>query len=69
MGNGTDSTGPVEVSGTAVWPHDDALCDNPTSWDVHYEYANGVSVHYTGSGPGFEGVTTKCQQDPTGALL
>jgi predicted dehydrogenase len=55
-GNGTDSTGPVEVSGTAVWPHDDALCDNPTSWDVHYEYANGVSVHYTGSGPGFEGV-------------
>jgi len=55
-GNGTDSTGPVEVSGTAVWPHDDALCDNPTSWDVHYEYANGVRVHYTGSGPGFEGV-------------
>jgi len=55
-GNGTDSTGPVEVSGTAVWPHDDALCDNPTSWDVHYEYANGVRMHYTGSGPGFEGV-------------
>jgi len=55
-GNGTDSTGPVEVSGTAVWPHDDALCDNPTSWDVHYEYANGVKMHYTGSGPGFEGV-------------
>lgn len=55
-GNGTDSTGPIEVAGTAVWPHDDALCDNPTSWDVHYEYANGVKVHYTGSGPGFEGV-------------
>ena len=55
-GNGTDSTGPVEVSGTAGWPNDDALCDNPTSWDVHYEYANGVSLHYTGSGPGFEGV-------------
>ena len=55
-GNGTDNTGPVEVSGTAVWPHDDALCDNPTSWDVHYEYANGVKMHYTGTGPDFEGV-------------
>jgi hypothetical protein len=55
-GNGTDLTGPTEVTGTAVWPHDDALCDNPTSWDVRYEYANGVKVHFTGSGPGFEGV-------------
>ena len=55
-GNGADSTGPTEVSGTAVWPHDDALCDNPTSWDVHFEYANGVKLRYTGAGPGFEGV-------------
>ena len=55
-GNGTELTGPLEVTGTAVWPHDDALCDNPTSWDVNYDYANGVKVHYTGSGPGFEGV-------------
>jgi len=55
-GNGTESTGPLEVSGTAVWPHDEALCDNPTSWDVHYEYANGVRLHYTGAGPEFEGV-------------
>ena len=55
-GNGTELTGPVEVAGTAVWPHDDALCDNPTSWDVNYDYANGVKVHFTGSGPGFEGV-------------
>jgi predicted dehydrogenase len=55
-GNGTQLTGPLEVSGTAVWPHDDALCDNPTSWDVNYDYANGVKVHFTGSGPGFGGV-------------
>ena len=55
-GNGTELTGPVEVSGTAVWPHDDALCNNPTSWDVNYEYANGVKLHFTGSGPDFEGV-------------
>ena len=55
-GAGTDLTGPIELSGTAVWPHDDCLCDNPTSWDVNYEYANGVKIHYTGSGPGFAGV-------------
>jgi predicted dehydrogenase len=55
-GNGTELTGPVEVSGTAVWPHDEALCDNPTSWDINYEYANGVKVHYTGSSPDFPGV-------------
>jgi predicted dehydrogenase len=55
-GNGTELTGPVEVSGTALWPHNDALCDNPTSWDVNYEYANGVKLHFTGSGPDFEGV-------------
>ena len=54
--NGTDSTGPIEVSGMAAWPHDDALCDNPTSWDVHYEYANGVGLRFTGAGPGFEGL-------------
>jgi predicted dehydrogenase len=55
-GNGTDLTAPTEVTGTAVWPHDDALCDNPTSWDVNYEYANGVKMRFTGSAPGFEGL-------------
>jgi predicted dehydrogenase len=55
-GSGNDDTGPVEIEGKAVWPKDDALCDNPISWDVHYSYANGVTVHFTGSGPGFDGV-------------
>jgi predicted dehydrogenase len=55
-GNGTELTGPTELTGTAVWPHDEALCDNPISWDVNFQYANGVKLHYTGSGPGFEGV-------------
>ena len=55
-GNGTELTGPIEVSGTATWPHDDALCDNVTNWDVNYEYANGVKLRFTGSGAGFEGV-------------
>ncbi len=55
-GHGTELTGPVEVFGTAVWPHDDALCDNPTSWDVNYEFADGVKMRCTGSSPTFEGV-------------
>jgi predicted dehydrogenase len=54
-GNATDLTGPVSVIGKAVWPNDDALCDNPVSWDTHFEYANGVHLHFTGSGQGFQG--------------
>ncbi len=55
-GHGTEHTGPVEVEGTAVFPDDDALCDNPVSWDVRYVYADGVTQHFTGAGPGVEGV-------------
>ena len=55
-GNDADATGPVEIEGKAVWPQDDALCDNPISWDVNFVYANGVTVHFTGSGPNFPGV-------------
>ncbi len=54
-GNGTELTGPVEVEGTAVFPKDDVLCDNPIRWDVAYRYENGVTMSYTGSGPGFDG--------------
>lgn len=55
-GNDTEHTGPVEIAGTAVYPYDDALCDNPVSWDVRAKYANGVDLHFTGSGPNFPGV-------------
>ena len=55
-GNGTELTGPVEIEGTAAFPNDDALCDNPISWDVKYKYANGVDLIFTGAGPGFVGV-------------
>lgn len=55
-GHGTELTGPVEVEGTAVFPNDDALCDNPVNWDVHYVFADGVTMHFTGSGPGLDGV-------------
>jgi predicted dehydrogenase len=55
-GNGTELTGPTEIEGTATFPNDDALCDNPITWDVRYKFANGVSMRFTGSGPGFDGV-------------
>jgi predicted dehydrogenase len=55
-GNGTELTGPVEVRGTATFPYDDALCDNPLTWDTRMKYANGVDLIFTGSGPGFDGV-------------
>lgn len=55
-GHGTELTGPVEIEGTDVFPNDDALCDNPISWDVRYLYADGVPMRFTGTGPGFEGV-------------
>ena len=55
-GNGTELTGPVEVEGTAKFPADDALCDNPISWNTRMKYADGVDLIYTGDGPGFTGV-------------
>jgi len=55
-GNGTELTGPVEIEGSARFPDDDALCDNPLSWDTRMKYANGVELIFTGEGPGFSGV-------------
>jgi predicted dehydrogenase len=55
-GAGTELTGPVEVEGSAQFPDDDALCDNPLSWNTRMKYANGVELVFTGDGPGFTGV-------------
>ena len=55
-GNGTELSGPVEIEGSARFPDDDALCDNPLSWNTRMKYANGVDLIYTGDGPGFTGV-------------
>jgi predicted dehydrogenase len=55
-GNGTELTGPLSVEGRAQFPRDDALCDNPLSWDTRMKYANGVDLIFTGAGPGFAGV-------------
>jgi predicted dehydrogenase len=42
-GNGTDLTGPVEVSGTAKFPKE-GLFETPLSYDIEYKYANGVRL-------------------------
>lgn len=55
-GNGTELTGPVEIEGSAMFPADDVLCDNPLSWDVRMKYADGVDLLFTGDGPDFTGV-------------
>jgi len=55
-GGGTELTGPVEIEGSATFPYDDALCDNPLSWDTRMKYASGVDLIFTGAGPGFTGV-------------
>lgn len=55
-GNGSEQTGPIEIAGSARFPNDDALCDNPLSWDTRMTYANGVELLFTGEGPGCAGV-------------
>jgi len=42
-GNGTDDTGPVEISGRGVIPAD-GLADTPIEWEVEHLYANGVKM-------------------------
>jgi predicted dehydrogenase len=42
-GNGTDLTGPVEVSGTGEFPKE-GLFETPLSYDIEYKYADGVRL-------------------------
>ena len=49
-GNGTELTGPIEVEGSAVFPTNDGLCNNPLMWDVTLTYANGVKLDFTSDG-------------------
>jgi predicted dehydrogenase len=42
-GNGTDSTGPVEVSGKGEFPKE-GLFETPLSYDIEYKYANDVRL-------------------------
>ena len=47
--NGTSHTGPVSVEATGVFP-EGGMYDTAVSFDVHYEYANGVKLHCTSDG-------------------
>ncbi len=49
-GNGTELSGPTEIEGSAVFPSNDSLCDNPLNWDCRLTYANGVVMHFTSDG-------------------
>lgn len=54
-GNDADSTGPVEVEGTGVFPSE-GLYDCATAWDVTLKYANGVVVNFIDKGKRRQGV-------------
>ena len=43
--NGADSTGPIEIEGSGVFPPN-GLYDCATAWDVTLRYANGVTVQF-----------------------
>jgi predicted dehydrogenase len=49
-GNGSDLSGPVEITGSGVFPSQDGLCDNALIWDVTMTYRNGVKLEYTSDG-------------------
>jgi len=43
---GADQSGPVEISGRAVFPRQ-GIYDTPISWNIDYLYSNGVRVDFT----------------------
>ena len=55
--NDTETTGPIEVQGSGKFPPRDALFNTATEFDIHYKYANGVTLNVSASKPGirFEG--------------
>jgi len=55
--SGHQETGPVEVEGTGVFPPRDAVWNTAGEFDLHYRYANGVTMHVWSEVPGikFEG--------------
>jgi len=55
-GHGTDSTGPIEIDGSGVFPKD-GLADCATSWKVTHTYADGVRMVYMDKAQYKQGVT------------
>jgi predicted dehydrogenase len=56
-GNDSEMSGPVEVEGTGKFPPRSRLFNTATEFDLHYRYANGVTLNVVSRGPGirFEG--------------
>jgi predicted dehydrogenase len=57
IGNDSEDTGPVEVEGTGKFPPTGELFNTAYEFDLHYRYANGVTMNVVSKGPGirFEG--------------
>ncbi|MBX3424909.1 MAG: Gfo/Idh/MocA family oxidoreductase [Pirellulales bacterium] len=55
--SGRQLSGPVAVEGTGVFPPRDAVWNTATDFDLHYRYADGLTMHVWGEVPGikFEG--------------
>jgi len=55
--SGNQHTGPVEVVGTGQFPPRDAVWNTAGEFDLHYRYANGLTMHVWSEVPGikFEG--------------
>jgi predicted dehydrogenase len=55
--NNTEDTGPVAVEGTGKFPPRDAIFNTAEEFDLHYKYANGVTLNVVSKGAGirFEG--------------
>jgi len=64
-GNDTERSGPVEVEGRGEFPPREAVWNTATTFDLHYRYANGVTMNVVSRGPGvrFEGTDgwVECQ--------
>jgi predicted dehydrogenase len=57
IGNNSERTGPVEVGGTGKFPPEGELFNTAYEFNLHYRYANGVTMDIVSQGPGirFEG--------------
>jgi predicted dehydrogenase len=55
--SGNQKTGPVEVEGTGKFPPREAVWNTASEFDLHYRYANGVTMHVWSDVPAikFEG--------------
>ncbi|MDD3469548.1 MAG: Gfo/Idh/MocA family oxidoreductase [Thermoguttaceae bacterium] len=55
--NNTEDTGPVSVQGTGDFASEDAVWNATPTFDLHYTYQNGVTMHVWSEVPGikFEG--------------